>query len=164
MSIPRPPERQPSVHQAQRAAKRRLDHVPQLLIHHRDGPRWRRIGGPPDRRRAPLPDRPSTRADPVQHRGDRIMTTVQTEAPRVVSRAEWLSARKALLQREKELTYLREEVAQARRQLPRVRVDKTYTFAGKDGPVTLADLFESRSQLLVYHFMFHPDWVEGCPS
>lgn len=92
------------------------------------------------------------------------MTAIQTEAPRVVSRAEWLTARKALLQQEKELTYRREELAQARRQLPRVRINKTYTFVGKDGPVTLADLFEGRSQLLVYHFMFHPDWVEGCKS
>ncbi len=92
------------------------------------------------------------------------MTAIQTDGPRVVSRDEWLTARKALLQREKELTYLREEVAQARRQLPRVRVDQAYTFAGPNGPIALADLFESRSQLLVYHFMFHPDWTEGCRS
>ena len=92
------------------------------------------------------------------------MTTIQTDAPRVASRDEWLTARRALLKQEKELTYLREKVAQARRQLPRVRIDKTYTFAGKDGPATLAALFQGRSQLLVYHFMFHPDWVEGCKS
>ena len=92
------------------------------------------------------------------------MTAIQTDGARVASRAEWLTARKALLQREKELTYLREEIAQARRELPRVRVDKTYTFAGTNGSVTLADLFQGRSQLLVYHFMFHPDWVEGCRS
>ena len=92
------------------------------------------------------------------------MTTIQTDAPRVASREEWLTARRALLKQEKELTYLREKVAQARRQLPRVRLNKTYTFAGKDGPVTLAALFQGRSQLLVYHFMFHPDWVEGCKS
>jgi predicted dithiol-disulfide oxidoreductase (DUF899 family) len=91
------------------------------------------------------------------------MTAIQAETP-TVSRAEWLTARKALLQQEKELTYRREEVARARRQLPRVRVEKEYTFAGKHGPVTLADLFQGRSQLLVYHFMFHPDWVEGCRS
>ena len=92
------------------------------------------------------------------------MTTIQIDAPRVVSRDEWLTARKALLQREKELTYLREEIAQARRELPRVRVEKEYTFHSKDGPTHLADLFQGRSQLLVYHFMFHPDWVEGCRS
>ena len=92
------------------------------------------------------------------------MTAIQTETPRVVSREEWLTARQALLHQEKNLTYLREEVAQARRQLPRVRVDKDYTFDSPDGPVRLADLFQGRSQLLVYHFMFHPDWVEGCRS
>lgn len=92
------------------------------------------------------------------------MTTIKTEAPRVASRAEWLTARKALLQGEKELTYRREEVARARRELPRVQVEKDYTFEGKDGAVTLADLFQGRSQLLVYHFMFHPGWVEGCKS
>jgi predicted dithiol-disulfide oxidoreductase (DUF899 family) len=92
------------------------------------------------------------------------MTAIQTEAPRVGSRDEWLTARKALLQQEKELTYLREELAQARRQLPRVRVEKDYTFDSTSGPVRLADLFQGRSQLIVYHFMFHPDWVEGCKS
>jgi len=92
------------------------------------------------------------------------MTAIQTETPRVVSRDEWLTARKALLQQEKELTYLREEVAQTRRQLPRVRVDKDYTFDTINGPGRLADLFQGRSQLIVYHFMFHPDWVEGCKS
>jgi predicted dithiol-disulfide oxidoreductase (DUF899 family) len=92
------------------------------------------------------------------------MTAVQTEAPRTASRDEWLTARKALLQKEKELTYLREELAEARRQLPRVRVEKDYTFDSANGPVRLADLFQGRSQLIVYHFMFHPDWVEGCRS
>ena len=92
------------------------------------------------------------------------MTTIQTDAPRVASRDEWLAARKALLQQEKELTYRREEIAQARRQLPRVRVEKDYTFDSTNGPVRLADLFQGRSQLIVYHFMFHPDWVEGCRS
>ena len=92
------------------------------------------------------------------------MTTIQTETPRVASRAEWLTARKALLRQEKDLTYLREVVAQARRQLPRVPVEQDYTFESPAGPVRLADLFQGRSQLLVYHFMFHPDWVEGCRS
>jgi predicted dithiol-disulfide oxidoreductase (DUF899 family) len=92
------------------------------------------------------------------------MTATKTEAPRVASRDEWLASRKALLQQEKELTYRREEIAQSRRELPRVVVDKDYVFASKDGTVRLADLFQGRSQLLVYHFMFHPDWIEGCPS
>jgi len=92
------------------------------------------------------------------------MTAIQTDTTRTVSRGEWLTARKALLQQEKELTYRREEIAQARRQLPRVRVEKDYTFDSTNGPVRLADLFQGRSQLIVYHFMFHPDWVEGCKS
>ena len=92
------------------------------------------------------------------------MTATQAEMPRVASRAEWLTARKALLRQEKDLTYQREEVARARRQLPRVRVEKDYVFDSTNGPVRLADLFGGRSQLLVYHFMFHPDWVEGCRS
>jgi predicted dithiol-disulfide oxidoreductase (DUF899 family) len=92
------------------------------------------------------------------------MTTIQTETSRVASRAEWLTARKTLLRQEKDLTYLREVIAQARRALPKVRVEKDYVFDSTNGPVRLADLFESGSQLLVYHFMFHPDWVEGCKS
>jgi len=92
------------------------------------------------------------------------MTATQTLAPRTVSRDEWLTARKALLQQEKELTYRREEIARARRQLPRVLVEKDYVFDSRHGPVSLADLFQGRSQLLVYHLMFHPDWVEACRS
>jgi predicted dithiol-disulfide oxidoreductase (DUF899 family) len=92
------------------------------------------------------------------------MTAIQTDTPSVVSRAEWLSARQALLQQEKELTYQREEVARLRRQLPRVRIEQDYVFDSPNGSVRLADLFQGRSQLLVYHFMFHPDWVEGCRS
>src|SRR5688500_2562027 len=121
MSIPPPPERPPSVHQLQRR-KRRLEHVPQLLHQHRDGARARRIGRLSGRRRAAFPDCPSTRAHPLQHRGDHIMTTIQSTAPSVASRDEWLTARKALLQQEKELTYRREVIAQARRQLPRVLI------------------------------------------
>src|SRR5919107_4275597 len=86
-----------------------IDNVSQLLDQYCDGRRWRRVGRHGGRCRAPLPDRPGTRAHAVQHRGDRIMTAVQTETLRVASRDEWLTARKALLQREKELTYLREE-------------------------------------------------------
>ena len=92
------------------------------------------------------------------------MTATQPDTTRVASREEWLTARKALLQQEKELTYRREEIARARRELPRVRVEKDYTFESNDGTVRLSDLFQGRSQLLIYHFMFHPDWVEGCAS
>jgi len=83
---------------------------------------------------------------------------------RTGTREEWLVERRALLAREKELNRLRDELAEQRRQLPWVRVDADYRFTGADGEVTLRDLFGGRSQLLVYHFMFGPDWDEGCPS
>src|SRR5438046_10246190 len=84
--------------------------------------------------------------------------------PRVVSQAQWLVARKDLLTREKELTRLRDEVSRHRRELPWVKVEKEYIFDGPDGKETLAEPFEERSQLIVYHFMFAPGWEEGCKS
>src|SRR4030095_6357762 len=83
---------------------------------------------------------------------------------KVVSEAEWLVARKDLLTREKELTRLRDEVTRHRRELPWVKVEKKYLFNGPNGRETLADLFEGRSQLIVYHFMLGPGWEEGCKS
>ncbi|MGE0061528.1 MAG: DUF899 domain-containing protein [Xanthobacteraceae bacterium] len=83
---------------------------------------------------------------------------------RTGTREEWLTARKALLAREKELTHARDELAAARRALPWVKVEKNYVFDSKDGKVTLADLFEHRSQLMIYHFMYGPDWEAGCPG
>ena len=83
---------------------------------------------------------------------------------KVVSRSEWLVARKDLLTREKELTQLRDEVSRHRRELPWIKIDKEYIFDGPDGGETLADLFEGRSQLIVYHFMLGPGWEEGCKS
>jgi predicted dithiol-disulfide oxidoreductase (DUF899 family) len=83
---------------------------------------------------------------------------------RVGTREEWLAARRELLEREKELTRRSDEVARQRRELPWVRVDKPYSFETDEGTKTLAELFEGRSQLLVYHFMFGPDWTEGCPG
>lgn len=83
---------------------------------------------------------------------------------KAVSKQEWLVARKELLAREKEFTRLRDQLSQTRRELPWVMVDKAYLFDGPEGKETLADLFEGRSQLVVYHFMFGPDWEEGCPS
>jgi predicted dithiol-disulfide oxidoreductase (DUF899 family) len=80
----------------------------------------------------------------------------------VVSREAWLSARTALLEKEKEFTRLRDQLSQQRRELPWVKVDKSYLFEGPAGKQTLAALFGSRSQLVVYHFMFGPDWEEGC--
>jgi predicted dithiol-disulfide oxidoreductase (DUF899 family) len=82
----------------------------------------------------------------------------------VVSREEWLAARLALLREEKELTRRSDEVARRRQELPWVRIDKAYRFETDAGSASLADLFQGRSQLLVYHFMFGPDYQAGCPS
>ena len=82
----------------------------------------------------------------------------------IVSREEWIAARKAHLAHEKEYTRARDRLSEERRALPWVRVDKDYVFDGPSGKVTLADLFKGRSQLVVQHFMFAPDWNEGCKS
>ena len=82
----------------------------------------------------------------------------------VVSHEQWLTERKKLLAREKELTQLRDQVARERRALPWVRIDKVYTFDTPEGARTLADLFEGRRQLMVQHFMLAPGWEQGCPS
>jgi predicted dithiol-disulfide oxidoreductase (DUF899 family) len=82
----------------------------------------------------------------------------------VVGREQWLAARKALLAREKELTRLQDQIARERRELPWVRVQKDYVFDTPEGPKTLAELFDGRSQLLVQHFMFAPGWEQGCKS
>jgi predicted dithiol-disulfide oxidoreductase (DUF899 family) len=81
----------------------------------------------------------------------------------VVSHDEWLSARNAFLKKEKEFTRLRDELSKGRRDLPWEKVEKQYLFDGPNGQETLADLFEKRSQLIVYHFMFAPEWDAGCP-
>jgi predicted dithiol-disulfide oxidoreductase (DUF899 family) len=80
----------------------------------------------------------------------------------VGTREEWQAARAELLEREKELTRLGDELARRRQELPWVPVDKAYVFETDAGTRTLAELFDGRSQLLVYHFMFGPDWTEGC--
>jgi predicted dithiol-disulfide oxidoreductase (DUF899 family) len=82
---------------------------------------------------------------------------------KVGTREEWLAAREELLEREKELTRRGDELARQRRELPWVRVDKEYRFETDDGTKTLAELFDGRSQLLVYHFMFGPEYTAGCP-
>ncbi|MGH6884672.1 MAG: DUF899 domain-containing protein [Geminicoccales bacterium] len=82
----------------------------------------------------------------------------------VVSRDRWVTERKTLLAREKELTRLRDQIARERRALPWVRIDKDYAFDAPEGRRTLAELFEGRRQLLVQHFMFGPGWEQGCPS
>jgi predicted dithiol-disulfide oxidoreductase (DUF899 family) len=83
---------------------------------------------------------------------------------RVGTRAEWLAARLELLEAEKELTRRGDELTRRRLELPWVRVEKDYRFDTDDGPASLADLFRGRSQLLVYHFMFGPDFEAGCPA
>src|ERR671918_1780652 len=80
------------------------------------------------------------------------------------TREEWLAARLELLAAEKELTRRSDELARQRQQLPWVRIDKDYRFETEEGRASLADLFQGRSQLLVYHFMFGPDYTAGCPS
>jgi predicted dithiol-disulfide oxidoreductase (DUF899 family) len=92
------------------------------------------------------------------------MTTTTLERPRIATPAEWLAARKALLKREKELTHLKDALSAERRALPWVRVEKNYVFETPGGKKSLADLFDGRSQLAVYHLMFGPDWAEACPS
>jgi predicted dithiol-disulfide oxidoreductase (DUF899 family) len=82
---------------------------------------------------------------------------------RVVSGEEWLAARQQLLAKEKEFTRLRDQLSALRRELPWEAVTREYVFEGPDGRQTLPQLFDGRSQLIVYHFMFAPDWDEGCP-
>lgn len=94
------------------------------------------------------------------------MTTATNEkaAAKVVPQAEWLAARKEFLKKEKEFSRLRDELSRLRRELPWERVEKKYVFHGANGDLTLADLFDGRTQLIVYHFMLGPGWKEGCPS
>jgi predicted dithiol-disulfide oxidoreductase (DUF899 family) len=92
------------------------------------------------------------------------MAKTSLGAHKIVSQDEWLKARKQLLTQEKEFTRLRDQLSQQRRELPWAKVEKDYVFEGPRGKETLADLFEGKSQLVVYHFMFAPDWEEGCRS
>jgi predicted dithiol-disulfide oxidoreductase (DUF899 family) len=80
----------------------------------------------------------------------------------IVSHDDWIAARERFLVKEKEFTHQREELSRARRELPWECVKKEYVFEGENGKVTLADLFDGRSQLIVYHFMYEPDWDIGC--
>jgi predicted dithiol-disulfide oxidoreductase (DUF899 family) len=84
--------------------------------------------------------------------------------PPVTSRSEWLAARTQLLEAEKKLTKQYDAVSSLRRRLPMVKLDKEYVFDGPNGKVRLLNLFEGRRQLIVYHFMFDPDWEKGCPG
>lgn len=82
--------------------------------------------------------------------------------PEIVGRDEWLTARKTLLEHEKELTKQRDRVNAERRRLPMVKLEKEYTFEGSNGSTKFIDLFEGRTQLIIYHFMFDPNWEKGC--
>ena len=91
-----------------------------------------------------------------------IKTAFGMESRKVVSPKEWLVARKKLLTKEKKFSKLRDELNLQRRKLPWVKIEKDYVFEGPEGRVTLGDLFHGKSQLIIYHFMFGPDWGEGC--
>lgn len=91
-------------------------------------------------------------------------TMTEVEQPKVVSHDDWIQARKDFLVKEKEFTRLRDELSRQRRELPREKVEKQYIFDGPNGKESLTDLFNGRSQLVIYHFMFGPGWKEGCPS
>src|SRR5258708_7972223 len=86
------------------------------------------------------------------------------QRPMTVSRDEWAAARKRLLAKGKELSRQRDDLSAERRKLPMVAIEKEYVFQGPEGRRTLTELFEGKRQLLVYHFMFEPDWDDGCPS
>jgi predicted dithiol-disulfide oxidoreductase (DUF899 family) len=87
-----------------------------------------------------------------------------TDLPKITSREEWLEARERLLAKEKEATRVRDELRAERQALPMVEVEKDYVFEGPDGKASLLDMFEGRRQLIVQHFMFDPEWEDGCPS
>ena len=92
------------------------------------------------------------------------MATSKAQASKAVPPADWLAARKQLLQKEKEFTRVRDELSRQRRELPWEKVEKQYVFDAAGGKQTLGDLFGGKSQLIIYHFMLGPDWKEGCPS
>jgi predicted dithiol-disulfide oxidoreductase (DUF899 family) len=85
-------------------------------------------------------------------------------SPKVVPEGQWQSQRSSLLEQEKELTRQMDRVNAARRRLPMVKLEKTYSFDGPNGKATLLDLFEGRRQLIIYHFMYDPAWEKGCPG
>jgi len=92
------------------------------------------------------------------------LTSAGIQGHDVVSPNEWIASRKELLRKEKEFTKLRDELSRQRRELPWEKVEKRYVFDGPNGKETLADLFDGKSQLIVYHFMFGPGWDEGVPA
>src|SRR3954471_8433587 len=101
--------------------------------------------------------------EPVHRSIPRCKETAMS-LPKIATREEWMAARRDLLAKEKDLTRQRDALNVERRNLPMVEVQKEYTFEGPNGTVRLIDIFEDRPQLIIYHFMFHPEWDEGCPS
>jgi len=93
-----------------------------------------------------------------------LATSIGIQEHEVVSPQQWIASRKELLRKEKEFTKLRDELSRQRRELPWERVEKQYVFDGPGGKQTFADLFDGKSQLTIYHFMFGPGWEQGCPS
>src|SRR5689334_10993837 len=90
------------------------------------------------------------------------MTEQETAIPKIVSSEEWLAERKRLLEHEKEVTRHYDRVSAERRRLPMVKLEKEYIFDGPQGKQSLGDLFAGRRQLIIYHFMFDPEWEQGC--
>src|SRR6266571_9102592 len=135
-------------------------------FHNADG-RWRDLDGWRDcarREEASCARTAQGQSPTTQIKGGFIMTKSTIKHQKVLSEAEWLKARKKLLALEKEFTHQRDALSAERRNLPWVKVDKPYVFDGPKGKETLADLFDGRNQLIVYHFMFGPGWEQGCPS
>ena len=108
-------------------------------------------------------DRRAASGRPTNRINEETMTATDVNH-KVVSSEEWLQARKAFLAEERAFTHQRDELSRKRRELPWVKLEKQYVFDGPQGPVSLAELFGNRSQLIVYHFMFGPGWKQGCPS
>src|SRR3954452_2286935 len=103
--------------------------------------------------------RRATRSEPGEDGKEYVMAL-----PRIATREEWRKERIALLEREKQLTRVRDELNTLRRELPMVEVTEDYIFTGPDGPVSLGDMFDGRRQLIIYHFMYDPTWDVGCSS
>jgi predicted dithiol-disulfide oxidoreductase (DUF899 family) len=93
-----------------------------------------------------------------------MSTQTTVTGHKIVSQGQWLAARKELLKKEKEFTLLRDQLSAERRELPWVKIEKSYIFESPRGNVSLTDLFDACSQLIIYHFMFDPEWSEGCKS
>src|SRR6266545_797196 len=106
---------------------------------------------------------PEDREHSLRHPEEVATGDAMDQPHAIVSSEKWIEARRKLLAKEKELTHLRDELSRARRDLPWEAVTKAYVFEGSDGRQTLPELFAGRSQLIVYHFMFGPDWDAGCP-